>query len=218
MKKTLLIYRITVMVIGILLGVLLLVLGALLKPETVHAIIKWGIIIYGFIIVLGNIPGLVSGIVNVGKSTGVFDLVCALLGIGLGVAMICYQGSILVAIVGGYLIVLPLVRVLLADRKGEQLRRELIRIVLGVILLFFVPALLDVAVTIIHWVLVILGWIVIALSAIFGAVEIIHIRRAPCAKKGGKIYVDATGDGVVDTVFVDTDGDGRVDTEYRVDQ
>ena len=45
MKKTLLTYRITVMVIGVLLGVLLLVLGALLKPETVQTIIKWGIII-----------------------------------------------------------------------------------------------------------------------------------------------------------------------------
>ena len=218
MKKVLLTYRVTVMVIGILLGVLLLVLGALMTPETVQTIIKWGIIMYGIIIILGNIPGLVSGIVNVGKSTGVFDLVCALLGIGLGVAMICYQGSVLVAIVGIYLIVLPLIRVLLADRKGEQLKRELIRIVLGMVLLFFLPALLNVTATIIHWLLVILGWVVIALTVIFGAVEIIRILRAPTVKKGGKIYVDETGDGVVDTVFVDTDGDGQVDTEYRVDQ
>ena len=138
MKKTLLTYRITVMVIGVLLGVLLLVLGALLKPETVQTIIKWGIIIYGIFIVLGNIPGLISGIANIGKPTGVFDLVCALLGIGLGVAMICYQGMVLVAIVGIYLVILPLVRVLLADRKGEQFKRELIRIILGVVLLFFV--------------------------------------------------------------------------------
>ena len=218
MKKALMTYRITVMVIGILLGVLLLVLGALLKPETVHTIIKWGIIIYGIFIVIGNIPGLISGVVNISKPTGVFDLICALFGIGLGVAMICYQGSILVAIVGIYLIILPLIRVLLADQKGEQFKRELVRIILGVVLLFFVPALLDVAFTIIHWVLVILGWIVIALSVIFGIVEAIRIRRAPAMSEGGKIYVDVTGDGVVDTVLVDTDGDGKVDTEYRVDR
>ena len=217
MKKTLMTYRITVMVIGILLGVLLLVLGALLKPETVQTIIKWGIIIYGVFIIIGNVPGLISGIANIGKPTGVFDLVCALLGIGLGVAMICYHGSVLVVIVGIYLIVLPIVRVLLADRKGEQFKRELIRILLGVVLLFFVPALLNVAFTIIHWLLVILGWIVIALSVIFGVVEIVRILRAPTVKKGSKIYVDETGDGVVDTVFVDTDGDGQMDTEYRVD-
>lgn len=217
MKKTLMTYRITVMVIGILLGVLLLVLGALLKPETVQTIIKWGIIIYGIFIVIGNIPGLISGIVNISKPTGVFDLICALLGIGLGAVMVVYQGSVLVAIVGVYLIVLPLVRVLLADQKGEQFKRELVRIILGVVLLFFVPALLNVAFTITHWVLVILGWTVIALSVIFGIVEVIRIRRAPVATAGGKIYVDETGDGVVDTVFVDTDGDGKMDTEYRVD-
>ena len=218
MKKTLMTYRITVMVIGILLGVLLLVLGMLLKPETVQTIIKWGIIIYGIFIVIGNIPGLISGIVHIGKPTGVFDLICALLGIGLGVAMIVYQGSILVAIVGIYLIVLPLIRVLLADQKGEQFKRELIRIILGIVLLFFVPALLNVAFTIIHWVLVFLGWAVIALSVIFGIVEIIRIQRAPAMSASGKIYVDETGDGVVDTVFVDTDGDGKVDTKYRVDR
>jgi hypothetical protein len=218
MKKTLLTYRITVMVIGILLGVLLLVLGMLLKPETVQTIIKWGIIIYGIFIVIGNIPGLISGIANIGKPTGVFDLVCALLGIALGVAMICYQGSVLVAIVGIYLIILPLVRVLLAKQKGEQFKRELIRIILGVVLLFFVPALLNVAFTVIHWLLVILGWIVIALSVIIGVVEIIRVLRAPATSAGGKIYVDVTGDGVVDTVLVDTDGDGKPDTEYRVDR
>ena len=74
MKKNLLIARIAVMIIGILTGVLLLVLGAILKPSTVATIIHWGLIIYGVIIVIGNIPGLVSGIANVHKAAGVFDL------------------------------------------------------------------------------------------------------------------------------------------------
>ncbi len=178
MKKNLLIARIAVMVIGILVGVLLLVLGGLLMPSTVATIIHWGLIIYGIIIIIGNIPGLISGIANVNRAAGVFDLICSILGIGLGVAMICYQGSILVALVAVYLIVFPLIRVLLADQKVEQLKREALRIVLGVVLLVFVPSLLGAAFEIVHLLLVISGWVVIGLSVIFGTIEIIRIATA----------------------------------------
>ena len=128
LKKNLLIARIAVMVIGVLVGVLLLVLGALLQPSTVATIVHWGLIIYGVLIVIGNIPGLISGIANVNRAAGVFDLICSLLGIGLGVAMICYQGSVLVGLVAIYLIVFPLIRVLLADQKVEQLKRRILEV------------------------------------------------------------------------------------------
>lgn len=192
MKKNLLVARIVVMVIGILVGVLLLVLGSILKPSTVATIIHWGLIIYGIIIVIGNIPGLISGIANVNKAAGVFDLICSILGIALGAAMIFYQGSILVALVAVYLIVFPLVRVLLADQKAEQFKRELIRIVLGVVLLVFVPSLVGAAFTLVHLLLVIGGWIVIALSTIFGVIEIVRIATAKeiQAPQNGHIYVD----------------------------
>lgn len=192
MKKNLLVARIVVMVIGILVGVLLLVLGSILKPSTVATIIHWGLIIYGIIIVIGNIPGLISGIANVNKAAGVFDLICSILGIALGAAMIFYQGSILVALVAVYLIVFPLVRVLLADQKAEQFKRELLRIVLGVVLLVFVPSLVGAAFTLVHLLLVIGGWIVIALSTIFGVIEIVRIATAKeiQAPENGHIYVD----------------------------
>ena len=192
MKKNLLVARIVVMVIGILVGVLLLVLGSILKPSTVATILHWGLIIYGIIIVIGNIPGLISGIANVNKAAGVFDLICSILGIALGAAMIFYQGSILVALVAVYLIVFPLVRVLLADQKAEQFKRELLRIVLGVVLLVFVPSLVGAAFTLVHLLLVIGGWIVIALSTIFGVIEIVRIATAKeiQAPQNGHIYVD----------------------------
>ena len=192
MKKNLLIARIAVMVIGILVGVLLLVLAGILKPSTVATIIHYGLIIYGVIIVIGNIPGLISGIANVNKAAGVFDLVCSILGIGLGAAMIFYQGSILVALVAIYLIVFPVVRVLLAEQKVEQLKREALRIALGMVLLVFVPALLDAAFTLVHLLLLIAGWAVIALSAIFGVIEIVRISMAKEIKapENGHVYVD----------------------------
>ena len=189
MKKNILIARIAVMIIGILMGVLLLVLGMLLKPSTVATIIHWGLIIYGVIIVIGNIPGLISGIANVNKAEGVFDLVCSVLGIALGVAMIFYQGSILVALVAIYLIVFPLIRVLLAQEKLEQLKREALRIVLGVVLLVFVPSLVGAAFELVHLLLVVSGWIVIALSTIFGLIEIIRIATAKEVKVSGADHV-----------------------------
>ena len=178
LKKNLLIARIAVMVIGVLVGGLLLVLGALLQPSTVATIVHWGLIIYGVLIVIGNIPGLISGIANVNRAAGVFDLICSLLGIGLGVAMICYQGSVLVGLVAIYLIVFPLIRVLLADQKVEQLKREALRMVLGVVLLVFVPFLVGAAFQLVHLLLVICGWVVIGMSVLFGVIEIIRIATA----------------------------------------
>lgn len=192
MKKNLIVARTIVMVIGILVGVLLLILGGILTEATVSTIIKWGLIIYGVIIIIGNIPGLISGIANINKAAGVFDLICSVLGIGLGVAMICYQGSILVAIVACYLIIFPLIRVLLANQKGEQFKRELLRIVLGVVLLVFVPSLMGAAFKLVHLLLLIGGWVVIGLSVLFGTIEILRIALAKEIRSASKepIYVD----------------------------
>ncbi len=193
MKKNLLVARIAVMIIGILVGVLLLVLGSILTVDTVTKIINIGLIIYGILIIIGNIPGLVSGIANIHTAAGIFDLVASILGIGLGIAMIFYQGSLLVTLVAIYLILFPLIRVLMADNKGEQFKRELFRMILGVVLLVFVPALLDAAFTVVHLLLVISGWLVIALSALFGIIEIIRIAMAKTiVPPSGRqtIYVD----------------------------
>ncbi len=194
MKKNLLVARIVVMIIGILVGVLLLVLGSVLTAGTVAKIINIGLIIYGILIIIGNIPGLVSGIANIQKPAGVFDLVASILGIALGVAMIFYQGTLLVTLVAIYLIIFPLIRVLLAQNKGEQFKRELLRIVLGLVLLIFVPALVDAAFTVVHLLLVIGGWLVIGLSALFGIIEIIRIATAKeittSKEDAEKIYTD----------------------------
>ncbi len=193
MKKNLLVSRIVVMVIGILVGVLLLALGLILKPETVATIINVGLIIYGILIIIGNIPGLVSGIANIHETSGVFDLVASILGIALGIALIFYQGALLVTLVAIYLIIFPLIRVLMAQNKGDQFKRELSRIILGLVLLIFVPSLVGAAFTVVHWLLVIGGWLVIALSALFGIIEIIRIATAKEVRTGssdGNVFID----------------------------
>lgn len=192
MKKNLLIARIAVMIIGILVGVLLIVLGGALTPATVATIIKWGLIIYGIFIIIGNIPGLVSGIANANRPAGVFDLVSAVLGIALGIVMIFYHGSLLVAIVAAYLIIFPLLRVLLAERKGEQFKRELVRIIMGVVLLVFVPNWNEAIANVLKILLFVSGGLVICLALAFGVLEIIRIAAAKEVRtpENGHIYVD----------------------------
>lgn len=192
MKKHLIVARVVVTVISILVGVLLLVLGGILTPDTVANIIKWGLIIYGILIIIGNVPGLISGIANVQKPAGVFDLICSILGVGLGVALIFYQGSILVALVAVYLIVFPLIRVLMASKKAEQLKRELLRIVLGVLLLVFVPNWTEAISNILRILFFVCGGVVILLSLTFGIIEIVRVAMAKeiDAPENGHIYVD----------------------------
>ena len=192
MKKNLLIYRITSMIIGALMGTLLLLLAGVLTAETVSKIIHVGLIVYGVFVIIGNIPSLVSGIANIHRRAGVFDLISAIVGIALGLAMIFYQGTFLVVAVAAYLIVFPLLRVLVAPKKGEQFKRELVRLVLGVLLLVFVPALVNVAFFAVRLILQIVGWGVIGLSVLFGVIGIVRISRSNPASEPEEdvVYVD----------------------------
>lgn len=192
MKKNLLIYRITSMIIGALMGALLLLLAGVLTAETVSKIIHVGLIVYGIFVIIGNIPSLVSGIANIHRRAGVFDLISAIVGIALGLAMIFYQGTFLVVAVAAYLIVFPLLRVLVAPKKGEQFKRELVRLVLGVLLLVFVPALVNVAFFAVRLILQIVGWGVIGLSVLFGVIGIVQVAVSKPASASAEepVYVD----------------------------
>ena len=192
MKKNLLIYRITSMIIGALMGALLLLLAGVLTAETVSKIIHVGLIVYGIFVIIGNIPSLVSGSANIHRRAGVFDLISAIVGIALGLAMIFYQGTFLVVAVAAYLIVFPLLRVLVSPKKGEQFKRELVRLVLGVLLLVFVPALVNVAFFAVRLILQIVGWGVIGLSVLFGVIGIVQvaISKPASAPAEEPVYVD----------------------------
>ena len=192
MKKNLLIYRITSMIIGALMGALLLLLAGVLTAETVAKIIHVGLIVYGIFVIIGNIPSLVSGIANIQRRDGVLDLISAIVGIALGLAMIFYQGTFLVVAVAVYLIVFPLLRVLVSPKKGEQFKRELVRLVLGVLLLVFVPALVNVAFFAVRLILQIVGWGVIGLSVLFGVIGIVQVAISKPASASAEepVYVD----------------------------
>lgn len=220
LKKNMIIARVTGAVMGILFGVLILVLAAILQPSTVQTIIHWTLIICGIFTIISNIPELISGIGHVNTAVGLIDLISAVLGILFGLALIFFQSTVLVVIIGIYLILFPLLRVLTAADKGKQLLREVWRLAMGVLLLVFLPLLMDAAFTVVHILLLVVGWLLIAVSLISGIISVIGILRVSRSGEttaSGTVYADTTGDGRIDTIYMDTDGDGSPDTTVHIE-
>ncbi len=181
--------RVISMILGILVGAVLVVIGSVIKAET---LVWLALVIWGVIIIIGNIPGLVYSIANIKNKGAIFDLVMSIIGILLGVGLIVSQNQVITIILAAYMIVFPVIRIVLAKQGwAEQLKREALRIILGVVLLVFGGTLLGVGYTILNLILKVIGWVIIALVAVFGIVEIILIATSKeSSKKDEPIYVE----------------------------
>lgn len=180
--------RVISMILGILVGVVLVVIGSVIKAET---LVWLALVIWGVIIIIGNIPGLVYSIANIKNKGAIFDLVMSIIGILLGVGLIVSQNQVVTVILAAYMIVFPVIRIVLAKQGwAEQLKREALRIILGVVLLVFGGTLLGVGYTILNLILKVIGWVIIALVAVFGIVEIILIATKKEDKSNDTIYVE----------------------------
>ncbi len=165
--------RVISMILGVLMGVALVILGSVVKAET---LVWLALVVWGVIVIIGNIPALVYAIANLKSRGAIFDLVMSVVGILLGVGLIVSQSKVITVILAAYMIVFPVIRIILAKSAwAEQLGREVLRIVLGVVLLVFGGAILGVGYTILNLLLSIIGWVIIALVVILGAVDIIKI-------------------------------------------
>ena len=162
-KKNVLANIIISLIIGVILGVLLICLSSFLD---VSFLIKWGLIVTGIIVIISNIPSLVGGILNISKIAGVVDLIFAILGIVLGAMMIFMQGTVMTVIVSIYLIAFPIVRVVLSGDWKNQIKKEWLRILIGALLLAFLPALLAAADTVVKTIILVAGWIVVGVSVL----------------------------------------------------
>lgn len=176
-KKNVLANIIISLVIGVILGVLLVALSTFLD---VSFLIYWGLVVVGILTIISNIPALVNGIMNVNKASGIVDLIFSILGIVLGLMMIFVQGTVITVIVAVYLIAMPVVRIVLAGNAGwkDQIKREWIKMLIGVLLLVFLPGLLAAADTVVKTIILIAGWVVIGLSVIFFVLSLISYLTA----------------------------------------
>lgn len=190
-------------VFGVLAGLLLL-----LVPTS---FLLWLVfVIMGIVTVVSNIPGVIMGLMSIGRPSGILMLVLSALSVTLGVMMIFWHEEILMIVVGIYMLLLPILSVILAKDHGAQLKAELPKLIIGLVLVILGPAgtidvLFDVA-----------GWIVIALSVIYLVTVLLSVRKLQNTP-GTRVFVDHDGDGRIDAVYVDTTGDGRVDasTKYK---
>ena len=180
--------RVISMILGILMGAVLVVIGSVIKAET---LVWLALVIWGVIIIIGNIPGLVYSIANIKNKAAIFDLVMSIIGILLGVGLIVSQNQVVTVILAAYMILFPVIRIVLAKANwAEQLKRELLRIILGVVLLIFGGTLLGVGYTILNLILKVIGWVVIGITVVLGIVEIILIATKKESKDKGPIYVE----------------------------
>jgi hypothetical protein len=178
-KKSVLANIIISLIIGLVLGTVLVVLSSVLAFSD---LLKWGLIIVGIITIISNVPGLVNGILNIKTVAGIIDLIFSVVGIVLGCMMIFNQGTIVTVIVAIYLIVFPIIRIVIARSNWkDQIKEEWAKILIGCLLLAFLPALTSAANDAFGLILLVAGWVVIALSVIFFAASLISYISA--AKK-----------------------------------
>ena len=168
--------RVISMILGVLMGVALVILGSVVKAET---LVWLALVVWGVIVIIGNIPSLIYAIANIKAKGAIFDLIASIVGILLGVGLIVSQSNVITFILAAYMIVFPVIRIILAKSAwAEQLGREILRIILGVVLLVFGGTLVGVGMTILNLLLSIIGWVVIALAVILGVVAIIKIATS----------------------------------------
>jgi hypothetical protein len=189
------------------------VLGLLLILIPVGFLLKLVFTVMGIVTVLSNLPGLAQGIGTFSTPMGKVSLISSAIAILIGCLMIFWDSGVLMIVLGVYMILLPLINVLLSKNPRAQIKAELPKLILGVVLVLLGPAgtfelLFDIA-----------GWCVIALS-VFYVITVYLTMRKHQNTPGTRVFVDTDGNGIVDTVYVDTTGDGKADTatNYKEEQ
>ena len=244
-KKAVISNVIISVIVNLLLAAMLLLLGALVLrfPEIFSFVLNAIFALIGVSLTLTTIPNLIGGIANVKQKKGRFDLIFSIVTIVIGVTLAIYGGinvlvqigvriiampiivftimSILRWVVCGlvalYLIVRPIIRIAKAEKKFMQLKAELVKILLGVLIvvLLICGLLFSVLNQFIGISLIVVGVLTALFALLILIVGLVGLKKADKVKVDSGIVavgVDVDGDGTIDVLHVDTDGDGKVDT------
>ena len=209
MKKVSIVPTVVIGVIGICVGFLLaFVAGVMLSLLCIFC---------GILTLLAGIPQLVNALNELvsKRRAAIFDLIMSVITVAAGIMLIfSHNNKIMMIIVGVYLILLPLIRILVAQDKSEQIKSELPAIILGVALVLIGPG------AAVDLVFKIAGALVIIFSVLYIIFGIVAYNKAvkliESADSGAKTYVDTDGNGIADTVYIDVDGDGAPDLEVEI--
>ncbi|MBE6647043.1 MAG: hypothetical protein E7611_05335 [Ruminococcaceae bacterium] len=187
LKKQTLASMIISLIIGVILGTLILLLAGIVDASF---IIKWTLIIMGIITIISNIPSLVTGIMNIKAVSGIVNLVMSILGIVLGAMMIFMQNEIITTILAVYLIAFPIVSIILSKDWRNAIKSEWLKILIGVLLIVFLPAIIGAADTIFNILLTVAGWVTIGISVLLFVLSLVAFLKA--TKKAQNTAPDVT--------------------------
>ena len=179
-KKLVLTKMIISLVFGILFGAALLLINSIVS---VTSLIKWAIIIAGVIVTISNIPALISGIVNVSEKQGRLELVFSALGVLMGLFMVFMHNSVITVIVAVYLIVIPVVEIIISKDRINTLKGEWLRILIGALLVVFLPVIFGAADAIFNVILTVCGWALIGISVVSFLISLYGFIKNPPEEK-----------------------------------
>lgn len=183
----------TTALLGGFLGLLLILLPTALLMNIIFTVL-------GAITILSAIPSLVLGLTATNERAGRLSLISALISILMGIVLIFWHNNIFMIIIGIYFLLFPVLEIALAKDRMRQLKSELPKLIVGVVLLVLGPAgTLDLLFDIVGW--IVLG--LTALSILITTVSHIRYRKKMQSLTGNRVFVDHDGDGTVDAVYVD---------------
>ena len=240
-KKAVITNIIVSVIINLLFGGLLIGAGVLVLifPQIFHVVLSASFALIGISLTLTTIPNLIGGIVSIKQKKGVFDLIFSIVTIVIGVVLAIYgiiNALITIGVTGVavptvvwtimtiirwvvcglvalYLIVLPIIRICKAEKKMLQFKAELVKLILGVLIvvLLICGLLVNVLKDMIGISLIVVGALTVILAIINLIVGLVGISKAAKDPVSVAVAIDTDGDGVADTVVADIDGDGKAD-------
>lgn len=210
---------------GLLIGAGVVVLG---HEQVFGMVLSGAYALIGISLVLTTIPNLVGGIMSIKEKKGKFDLIFSIVTMVIGVVLAIYGivtlllaigiAGVGVPVVVGvimtvlrwvicglialYLIILPIIRIITAEKKFMQLKAELVKMTFGV--LIFVLLICGLVVYALN-ALIGISLIVVGVLAAFFALVILLVGLIGLKKADKKsphvIEMDLNGDGIPDAII-----------------
>ena len=239
-KKAVISNVIVSVIVNLLFAGILIGAGALVLkfPQIFGVVLSAAFALIGISLVLTTIPNLIGGIVNIKQKKGVFDLIFSIVTMVIGVVLAIYgiitaliaigiNGVAVPGVVGLimgiirwvvcglialYLIILPIIRIVKAEKKFMQFKAELVKMIFGVlIVVLLICGLLAAALnTFVGVALIVVGALTALLAIVLLIVGLIGIKKAD-KNPAVAVAVDVDGDGKADAIVIDVDGDGKAD-------
>jgi len=160
---------------GFIAGILSIIFGALLIILSIFAFKDLKNIIFvtiGVLLIVINSLFLLVTLLDSNKYYLVFNLIFEIIGIILGILFLNNDNTAVIIIVGCYMILFPIVRILLSNDKKARLINELPSLIIGILLILFSFALDD----ILKIVTIVIGAIIVCYG-IFDIIITIKLKR-----------------------------------------